>query len=165
MPFPPCRAPASRPRWSSSATSCSRRRALSSSCSTSEPPYPTWSNTLESIGRAEALCVCGPSGTGKSHLVEALGHLAIDRGRTVAWQTLESLAGMLRRHRADDSASKAISRLIRADLIVIDLCRDRDYADPVMCRIFEVPAKRLLLGVRAGPVVGIVSRPDETTSS
>jgi DNA replication protein DnaC len=29
--------------------------------------------TLESIGRAEALCVCGPSGTGKSHLVEALG--------------------------------------------------------------------------------------------
>jgi len=27
---------------------------------------------------------------------------------------------MLRRHRADDSVSKAIARLIRADLIVID---------------------------------------------
>src|SRR3954453_2486468 len=120
MPFPPCRAPASRPRWSSSATSCSRRRALSSSCSTSEPPYPTWSNTLESIGRAEALCVCGPSGTGKSHLVEALEHLAIDRGKTVAWHTLESLAVMLRRHRADDTTARAIARLIRADLIVID---------------------------------------------
>jgi DNA replication protein DnaC len=34
--------------------------------------------TLEWVHRAEALCVCGPSGTGKSHLVEALGHLAID---------------------------------------------------------------------------------------
>jgi DNA replication protein DnaC len=76
--------------------------------------------TLEWIDRAEALCVRGPSGTGKSHLVEALGHLAIDRGKTVAWHTLESLAVTLRRHRADDSVSKAIGRLTRADVIVID---------------------------------------------
>jgi DNA replication protein DnaC len=76
--------------------------------------------TLEWIGRAENLCICGPSGTGKSHLAEALGHLAIDKGKTVAWHTLESLAVMLRRHRADDTVSKAIGRLIRADLIVID---------------------------------------------
>ncbi|MCA1699890.1 MAG: ATP-binding protein [Actinobacteria bacterium] len=71
--------------------------------------------SLEWIGRAETLCVCGPSGTGKSHLVEALGHLAIDRGKTVAWHTLESLAQLLRRHRADDTVAKAIGRLIRAD--------------------------------------------------
>ena len=45
--------------------------------------------TLEWVDRAENLCVCGPSGTGKSHLVEALGHLAIDHGKTVAWHTLE----------------------------------------------------------------------------
>jgi DNA replication protein DnaC len=76
--------------------------------------------TLEWIGRAEALCVCGPSGTGKSHLVEALGHLAIDQGKTVAWHTLESLAALLRSHRADDSVAKAIGRLIRSDLIVVD---------------------------------------------
>jgi DNA replication protein DnaC len=76
--------------------------------------------TLEWIERAEALCVCGPSGTGKSHLVEALGHLAIDKGKTVAWHTLESLAQLLRRHRADDTVAKAIGRLIRADLIVVD---------------------------------------------
>jgi DNA replication protein DnaC len=76
--------------------------------------------SLEWIERAEALCVCGPSGTGKSHLVEALGHLAIDRGKTVAWHTLESLAMMLRRHRADDTTGRAIARPIRSDLIVID---------------------------------------------
>ncbi|MGH2803276.1 MAG: IS21-like element helper ATPase IstB [Thermoleophilaceae bacterium] len=76
--------------------------------------------TLEWVGRAEALCVCGPSGTGKSHLVEALGHLAIDKGKTVVWHTLESLAALLRSHRADDSVAKAIGRLIRSDLIVID---------------------------------------------
>ena len=85
-------------------------------------PKPTQQalRTLEWIGRAEALCVCGPSGTGKSHLVEALGHLAIDHGKTVTWHTLESLATLLRRHRPDDSVNKAIGRLIRADLIVID---------------------------------------------
>ena len=53
-------------------------------------------------------------------LVEALGHLAIDKGRTVAWHTLETLAQLLRRHRADDSINKAIGKLIRADLVVID---------------------------------------------
>jgi len=54
--------------------------------------------TLEWVERGENLCVCGPSGTGKSHFVEALGHMAIDRGKTVAWHTLESLEGLVRRH-------------------------------------------------------------------
>ena len=76
--------------------------------------------TLEWIGRAEMLCVCGPSGTGKSHLIEALGHQAIDRGKTVAWHTPETLAQLLRRHQADDTVSKAISQLTRVDLLVID---------------------------------------------
>ena len=59
-------------------------------------------------------------GQRQSHLVEALGHQAIDLGKTVAWHTLETLAGLLRRHRADDSVSKAIGKLVRADLIIID---------------------------------------------
>jgi DNA replication protein DnaC len=85
-------------------------------------PKPTQQalRTLEWIDRAENLCVCGPSGTGKSHWVEALGHHAIDHGKTVAWHTLESLAALVRRHRADDTVTKAVNRLIRADLIVID---------------------------------------------
>jgi DNA replication protein DnaC len=76
--------------------------------------------TLEWVERAENLCVCGPSGTGKSHWVEALGHLAIDKGKTVAWHTLESLAALVRRHRPDDSVTKAIGRLVRVDLIIVD---------------------------------------------
>lgn len=76
--------------------------------------------TLEWVERGEDLCMCGPSGTGKSHFVEALGHLAIDKGKTVAWHTLESLEALLRGHRADGSVSKAIAKLIRADLTIID---------------------------------------------
>jgi DNA replication protein DnaC len=76
--------------------------------------------TLEWIDRHETLCICGPSGTGKSHFIEALGHQAIDRGKTVARHTLETLAQLVHRHRADDSVNKAVGKLIRCDLILID---------------------------------------------
>ena len=76
--------------------------------------------TLEWVTRRENLCVCGPSGTGKSHLCEALGQAAIDAGMTVAWSTLEDLGILVRRHRVDDTITRALTRLTRADLIIID---------------------------------------------
>lgn len=76
--------------------------------------------TLEWVGRRENLCLAGPSGTGKSHYLEALGHHAIDQGLKVTWTTLEDLGQLCRRHRIDDSVAKAITRLLRTDLIVVD---------------------------------------------
>ena len=76
--------------------------------------------SLEWVDRHENLSVCGPSGTGKSHLCEALGQLAIDTGRTVAWFSIEDLGALVRRHRADDSITKAIRRITRVDLIIVD---------------------------------------------
>jgi len=75
---------------------------------------------LEGIRRAENLAVVGPSGTGKSHLLEALGNAAIDDGLTVAWFTVETLGQLVRRHRADDTVTKAVTRVLKADLIVVD---------------------------------------------
>jgi DNA replication protein DnaC len=85
-------------------------------------PLPTQQalRTLEWVDRRENLCVCGPSGTGKSHFCEALGQLAIDTGRTVAWFAIDELGALVRRHRADDTVARAISRITRADLIVVD---------------------------------------------
>jgi DNA replication protein DnaC len=85
-------------------------------------PDPTLRSlrTLEWIGRHENLVVCGPSGTGKSHLLEALGHGAIDAGCHVSWFSLEALGALVRRHRADDSVGRVIKRILRADLIVVD---------------------------------------------
>ena len=76
--------------------------------------------TLEWIDRAEVLVVCGPSGTGKSHFIEALGHLAIDNGKTVAWHTLETLAPCSAATAPMTASTKRSRKLIRADLIVID---------------------------------------------
>jgi DNA replication protein DnaC len=76
--------------------------------------------TLEWVDRRENLVVCGPAGTGKTFLLEALGQTAVEAGKHVAWFTLEALGVLIRKHRADDSLSKAISRILRADLVVVD---------------------------------------------
>ena len=85
-------------------------------------PQPTQQalRTLEWVDRHENLCVCGPSGTGKSHFCEALGQAAIDSGRSVAWFAIDELGALVRRHRADDSITKAIARLTRVDLVIVD---------------------------------------------
>ena len=85
-------------------------------------PAPTQQalSTLEWIGRAENLAVAGPSGTGKSHFVEALAQNAIDNDMRVAWFTLETLTATIGRARADGSTARTVARICRSDLIVID---------------------------------------------
>jgi DNA replication protein DnaC len=85
-------------------------------------PAPTQQalRTLEWVHRKENLVVCGPSGTGKTFLLEALGQQAVETGMNVAWFTLESLGVLVRRHRADDTVTKAITRILRADIVVVD---------------------------------------------
>jgi DNA replication protein DnaC len=89
---------------------------------TSSIPTPTQRSlrTLEWIGHHENLVVCGPSGTGKSHLLEALGHAAIDHGAHVQWFSLEALGTLVHRHRVDGTTARAIRKILRADLICID---------------------------------------------
>jgi DNA replication protein DnaC len=85
-------------------------------------PLPTQAalRTLEWVGRAENLVVCGPSGTGKSFFLEALGQAAVDKGMKVSWFSLESLGEMVRRCRADDSVTRVVGRILRADLVAVD---------------------------------------------
>jgi len=49
-----------------------------------------------------------------------LAHAAIDQGAHVTWFSLEALGALVRRHRADDTTGRAIKRIMRADVIVID---------------------------------------------
>jgi DNA replication protein DnaC len=94
-----------------------------------EPATQSALRTLEWVGRAENLSVSGPSGTGKSHFVEALAHAVIDADMRVSWFTLETLTATIGRARDDASIAKVVARICRSDLIVIDLCRHRDYAE------------------------------------
>jgi DNA replication protein DnaC len=76
--------------------------------------------TLEWVHRHENLVVSGASGTGKSHFVEALAQVAIEKDLRVAWFTLESLTATLGRAKADASIARTVARICRADLIVVD---------------------------------------------
>lgn len=76
--------------------------------------------TLEWIGRAENLAVAGPSGTGKSHFVEALAHAAIEADLRVAWFTLESLTTTIGKAKVDGTVARTLARVCRCDLIVVD---------------------------------------------
>ncbi|MFI2078162.1 ATP-binding protein [Streptomyces triculaminicus] len=88
----------------------------------SSHPLPTQHAlmTLEWVGRAENLAIAGPSGTGKSHFAEALAHKAIDQGMQVAWFSLESLTAHVGRATVDNSVAKAIAKITRAHLIILD---------------------------------------------
>jgi DNA replication protein DnaC len=85
-------------------------------------PMPTQQalSTLEWIGRAENLAVAGPSGTGKSHFVEALAQTAIEADLRVAWFTLETLTATIGRAKADGSTARTVARICRSDLVVVD---------------------------------------------
>jgi DNA replication protein DnaC len=83
-------------------------------------PTQTALRTLDWIGRRQNLVICGPSGTGTTFWLEGLGQLAVEAGLNVAWFSLENLGVLVRRHRADDSVTKAVKAILRAKLIVVD---------------------------------------------
>src|SRR5215210_7190830 len=64
--------------------------------------------------------VAVPSGTGKSHFVEALAHAVIEAGKRVSWFTLESLTATIGRAKVDASITRVVTRICRSDLIVVD---------------------------------------------
>jgi DNA replication protein DnaC len=77
-------------------------------------------SSLEWVAAAENLALVGPAGTGKSHLLVALGIAAVQAGHRVRYLTAADLAETLYRGLADNSVGKIIDTLIRNDLIIID---------------------------------------------
>ena len=77
-------------------------------------------SSLEWIAAKENVCLVGPAGTGKSHLLVALGHAAVDAGRRVRYFTAPELVDTLYRGLADNSVGKVIDQLLRADLVIVD---------------------------------------------
>jgi DNA replication protein DnaC len=75
---------------------------------------------LEWVRGAENLCLIGPAGTGKSHLLVALGSAAVDAGHRVRYFSAADLVETLYRGLADNSVGKVIDTLLRNDLVIID---------------------------------------------
>jgi len=76
--------------------------------------------SLEWITAGENLCLVGPAGTGKSHLLVALGVAAVQAGHRVRYFTAAELVETLYRGLADNSVGKILDTLLRNDLIIVD---------------------------------------------
>ena len=76
--------------------------------------------SLEWVRAAENVCLIGPAGTGKSHVLVALGIAAVEAGHRVRYFTAADLVETLYRGLADNSVGKLIDTLLRNDLVLVD---------------------------------------------
>ena len=76
--------------------------------------------SLEWLRAAENCCLIGPAGTGKSHLLVALGHAAVQAGYRVRYLPAAELVETLYQGLADNSVGRMLDRLLRHDLVLVD---------------------------------------------
>jgi len=72
------------------------------------------------IRKRENVCLIGPSGVGKSHIAQALGHRACLAGHSVLYICAHKMLVELRAARADDTHERKMLRLQKPDLLIID---------------------------------------------
>ncbi|MCP5068428.1 MAG: ATP-binding protein [bacterium] len=72
------------------------------------------------ILKRENICIVGPSGVGKSHIAQALGHRACLAGHSVLYACAHKMLIELRAARADDTHERKMLRLQKPDLLIID---------------------------------------------
>ena len=97
-------------------------KRLDDQVATSSVPRATFDYlaTLEWIAAKENLVLVGPAGTGKSHLLVALGLAAVEAGSRVRYLTATDLVETLYRGLADNSVGRVIEGLLRHDLVIVD---------------------------------------------
>ena len=115
---------------------------------------------LDFLHAKQNVILLGPPGTGKTHLAIALSIRACLAGQRVQFQTATEWVARLSEAKRQDNLETELRRLSFIPLLVIDLCRYRDYAEVVAMAGLSASGS---LGFPAGVaslLVGIVSRPD-----
>ena len=115
--------------------------------------------TLRFIEEKANVLAIGPPGVGKTMLAIALGLKAVHAGYRVYYTTAADLVARTSRAALEGRWQTTMRFWNGPQLLVIDLCRHRDYAEPVTCQVSVVPANRRVASARAGPDVGIVTGP------
>jgi len=72
------------------------------------------------IAEKAPVLIVGPTGTGKSHLAQALGHCALRQGHEILFTTQTKLLASLHAARATDAFDKKLHQLAKIPLLLID---------------------------------------------
>jgi len=81
------------------------------------------------IDDRDSVILIGDSGTGKTHLCIALAVCACQQGRRVRFTTLAALANELQEAESRKELARVVGRYGRTEVVCLDLCRHRDYAE------------------------------------
>lgn len=76
--------------------------------------------TCQFVQKKQNWLLCGPTGVGKSHLATAIGYEAIKRGYSVLSVGCAAMLMELLAARADGGHAKAMHKLLKCDLLIID---------------------------------------------
>lgn len=96
------------------------------------------------IQNHQHVLIMGPTGAGKSHLAQGLGHQACRQGHSVYFVRANALLRQLHASRADHSWDKVFKKLLSCEVLIVDdfglKNLDHDQADD----IYELIAERYL---------------------
>ena len=76
--------------------------------------------TCRFIEEKAPLLIVGPTGTGKSHLAQALGHCALRQGYAILFTTQSKLLATLNAARATHTDERKLQQLAKVPLLLID---------------------------------------------
>ena len=98
--------------------------------------------TCHFIQAGESVIVCGPVGTGKTHLLQAIGHCACRQGYKVLYTRSNRLLAHLGGGRADGTWDSRLRFYLRPDLLIIDDFCLRDFTTQQAEDVFELIGER-----------------------
>jgi len=98
--------------------------------------------TLRFLENRESVLLFGPVGVGKTHVAQALGHLACRRGYSVSFQKTSRVLSELAGGRADGSYDARLRRLCRIQLLILDDFGLRGFTQSQGDDLFELISER-----------------------
>ena len=101
--------------------------------------------TCQFIEKGQGVCWLGPPGTGKSHLCQAIGYLAIKAGFTVRYRSIFDVVRDFLHDEAFAGQDKILAKYLKPDLLIIDDMgmkqlpkRSGEYLFEIIMRRYEI---------------------------